>query len=60
MKSRFLFWSYQQILDAFGRPDEMHLGQVVEWWYRRFTGSDFEGWFSVKFCAGFVVNIDSN
>src|SRR6185436_15469217 len=39
LKSRYQFWTYQQALDAFGRPDQVSYdpswGALVLWQYRR-------------------------
>lgn len=62
LKSRYQFWTYQQALDAFGRPDNVLYdptwGAMVLWQYRR--DPDQRGWFTLKFYDGVVVGAESN
>jgi len=53
---RYQFWTYQQVLDAFGRPD---LVEDSTWTYRRVPGSDKKV-FGLDFCDGFVVSVWSS
>jgi hypothetical protein len=58
-RDKHFFWTAQQVLDAYGKPDEIEAGEgQASWTYRLQLGEDAEEWYYFRFADGLVYAVE--
>ena len=58
-RKRHLFWTTQQVLDAYGKPDEIEVGeQSSTWSYRLPVADDEEETYTFYLSDGLVFSVE--